>query len=62
MHDDEDISKYFLRIYEVVNTIRGLDENLDKDVIVQKVLISLPKRFNPKVSSIEEMSNLGTLN
>jgi len=52
MHDDEDISKYFLRVYEVVNTIRGLDEKLEDHVVVQKVLISLPNRFNPKVSSI----------
>ena len=38
MHDDQDISKYFLRVNEVVNTIRGLDEKLDEDIVVQKVL------------------------
>ena len=28
MHDDEDISKYFLRVDQVVNTIIGLGEEL----------------------------------
>lgn len=58
MHHDEDIAKYFQRIYEFVNTIRGLDEKLDEDVVVQKVLRSLRKKFNPKVSAIEKMENM----
>lgn len=29
MHDDEDIEKYFLRVDEAVNTIRGPDEKLE---------------------------------
>lgn len=43
-----------------MNTIRSLDENLEEPIIVQKVLRSLPKRFNPKVSTIEEMTNTNT--
>lgn len=61
LNDDEDIAKYFQRVDEVVNTIRGLDEKLDEDVVIQNVLRSLPERFNPKVSAIEEMENLNTL-
>ena len=60
MHDGEDIA-YFLRVDEVVNTIRGLDENLDEYVVVQKVLIYLLGRFNPKFSAIKEMNNMKTL-
>jgi len=61
MHADEDIAKYLLRVYEVVNTIRGLDEKLDEVVVFQKVSRSLPERFNPKVLAIEEMTNPSTL-
>lgn len=46
MHDYEDIAKYFQRVDEVVNTIRGLDEKLDEDVVAKKVLKFLPKRIN----------------
>lgn len=58
IHDDEDIAKYFLRVDEVVNTIRGPDEYLKELLVDQKVLRSLPERFNPKVSSIEDVTNL----
>lgn len=61
MHDDEDIAKYFQGVDEVLNTIRGFDEKLDDDVVVQRVLRSLSKSFNSKVSSIEEMENMSTL-
>jgi len=61
MHDDEDIIKNFLRVDEVVNTIRGLDEKLDEYIVVKKVLRYLLERFNPKVSTIEKMTNLNTL-
>jgi len=61
MHDDEDIAKYFSGVYEVMNNIGDLDEKLEEYVVVQKVLRSLPERFNPKVSAIEEMTNLNTL-
>lgn len=60
MHDNEDIAKYFLRDDEVMNNIGGLDEKLEEYVVVQKLLRSLPERFNPKVSTIEEMTNLNT--
>lgn len=40
--------------------MRGLDETINQSTIVQKVLISLPAKFNPKVSTIEEMHNLET--
>jgi hypothetical protein len=44
-----------------MNTIRGLGEEVDESVIVQKVLISLPMRFDPKVSSLEERTYLDSL-
>ena len=46
MEESEDIETYFLLIDEVVNTIRGLGEKVGNDIIVQKVLRSLPARFD----------------
>jgi hypothetical protein len=61
MNEDENISKFFLRVDEMVNAMRGLGETIDDSLLVQKILRSLPERFNPKVSAIEEMSELKTI-
>ena len=50
MEENEYITTYFLRIYEVVNTMRGLGENIKDVNIVQKVLRYLHVIFNSKVS------------
>jgi hypothetical protein len=44
-----------------VNAIIGLGEEIEESVIVQKVLRSLPMRFNPKISSLEERSDLDSI-
>jgi hypothetical protein len=44
-----------------VNAIIGLGEEIEESVIFQKVLRSLPMRFNPKISSLEERSDLNSI-
>jgi hypothetical protein len=61
MKDEENVAAYFLRVDEIVNTIRGLGEKVEEPMIVQKVLRSLPLRFDSKVSVIEEMKDLEKL-
>jgi hypothetical protein len=61
MNEDETVSKYFLRVEELVNAMKGLGEKFDESLLVQKILRSLPDKFNPKVSAIEELSDLKTL-
>ena len=61
MEEYEDIATYFLRIDEVVNTMRGLGEKVKDVDIVQKVLRYLPIRFNLKMSSLEETADISTL-
>jgi hypothetical protein len=61
MKEDEDITAYFLRVDETVNEIIGLGEEIEESVIVQKVLRSLPMRFNPKISILEERSDLNSI-
>jgi hypothetical protein len=44
-----------------VNTIRGLGEKIENLVIVQNIPRSLPMRFDPKISALEETQDLATL-
>ena len=61
MNEDETISKYFLRIEETVNSMKGLGENFDEAFLVHKILRSLLEIFNPRLSKIEELSDVKTL-
>jgi hypothetical protein len=58
MKEDETIGKYFLRVEELVNAMIGLGEKNEDVSLVQKILRSLPDRFNPNVSVIEELNDL----
>jgi hypothetical protein len=61
MDEDKTISKYFLCIKELVNTMKGLGEMIVESFLVQKILRSLPGIFNSKVSAIEEIDDLKML-
>lgn len=61
MEDEEDIATYLLRVAEVVNSLKGLDKKVEESTIVQKVLRSLPGRFDSKISTIEEAKDPDTL-
>ena len=52
MKEYENIAAYLLWVDETVNGIIGLGEEADESIIVQKVLGSLPMRFDPKISSL----------
>ncbi|XP_059067942.1 uncharacterized protein LOC131858669 [Cryptomeria japonica] len=54
MTKDEKIADFFLRISEIVNSIRGLGETLEEKVVVKKVLRSLTPKYDSKVSALEE--------
>ena len=61
MKEDEYIVAYFLRVDEIVNTMRGLGEKVENTTLVQKILKSLPMRFDPKVLALEERKDLDKL-
>ena len=44
-----------------MSIIKGLGEKVEEQVIVQKILRSLPMRFDSKISAIEERSDLNTM-
>jgi hypothetical protein len=58
MDEKEDIATYFLRVYEFVNSIRGLGEELNESLVVQKMFISLLLKYDAKVFAIEETRDL----
>eukprot|EP00253_Pinus_taeda_P029971 PITA_29971 len=51
MYNDESVANYFLRIYDIVNCMKILGEEIKEVVVVEKVLRSL-------FSAIEEKENL----
>jgi hypothetical protein len=61
MKEYEYTTTYFLRVDETMNAIVGLGEEIEEYVIVQKILRSLPMRFNPKISTLEERSYLDSI-
>jgi hypothetical protein len=61
MKEDENIAAYFLQVDETVNAIIGLGEEAKEYLIVQKVLRSLPMRFYPKISTLEEREDLESI-
>ena len=54
MEEEENIGEYLLCVDEVVNVIRGLGGKLKEKEVVSKVLRTLPMRYDPKVSTLEE--------
>jgi hypothetical protein len=61
MKEDENIAAYFLQVDEIVNEIIGLGEEIKESVIVQKVLRSLSMIFDPRISTLEERSDLNSI-
>jgi hypothetical protein len=61
MKEDEDIAAYFLRVGEILDITKGLGEEIKGLIIVQNIIRSLPMRFDPKISYLEERAYLSTL-
>ncbi|XP_012080780.1 uncharacterized protein LOC105640964 [Jatropha curcas] len=58
MEESETVKEYTDRLMNVVNQIQLLGEDLIDNKIIEKVLVSLPKRFEAKISSIEGSKDL----
>jgi len=61
MKESETISEYADRISLIVNNIRLLGEDFPEKRIVEKVLVTLPERFESKISSLEESKDLNEI-
>ncbi|KAH1057547.1 hypothetical protein J1N35_035612 [Gossypium stocksii] len=61
MREEETVKQYSDRIMAVVNSIRLLGEQFDEARIVEKVLSTLPERYEAKISSLEDSRDLTSI-
>ncbi|KAA8533766.1 hypothetical protein F0562_031283 [Nyssa sinensis] len=61
MKEGETVKEYAGKLMEIVNKIKLFGEPFPDSKIVEKMLISLPARFEPKISAIEESCDLTRL-
>ncbi|XP_050154691.1 uncharacterized protein LOC126628870 [Malus sylvestris] len=61
MRDDETLSGYLTRLLELVNQMKGYGEDLPRERLVQKLLISLTKEFDPVCYVIEQTKDIETI-
>ena len=60
MKPTELVQEFFSKVYSVVNQIKSLGEELTDQKVVEKVLRSLPPKFDHVVATIEESKVLST--
>ncbi|PON99959.1 hypothetical protein TorRG33x02_043770, partial [Trema orientale] len=61
MKEDETLSEYFTKLYDISNEAFALGKRFSDTKMVRKIFRSLPDRFNPKLTAIEESKNLDTM-
>ncbi|RVW48912.1 hypothetical protein CK203_091191 [Vitis vinifera] len=61
MKDDESVKDYSGRLMDVVNQIQLLGEAFTDQKVVEKIMVSVPQKFEAKISAIEESCDLQTL-
>ncbi|CAL2232478.1 unnamed protein product [Prunus armeniaca] len=61
MKDDETLFVYLTRLLELVNQMKGYEEELPRAHLVQKLLISLTKEFDPICYVIEQTKDIETI-
>jgi len=54
MKEDETIRDYYINVLDIANSFDSLGEKLSNEKLIKKILRSLPKRFDLKVTAIEE--------
>jgi len=58
MDESETISEYFDKIQEIVNAMRTSRDTIIDQQVVDKILRTLPQRFDHIVMTIEETKDL----
>ena len=53
MKEEQNIAKYILRVDEIANAIRGLGGEIKEREFIEKVLRTLPMKYDSKVSTLE---------
>ena len=58
MKESESVKQYGSKLMTIVNQIKLLGEDFPTQRIVEKPLVSLPKRYESKISSLEDSKDL----
>ncbi|KAK2429756.1 putative mitochondrial protein [Trifolium repens] len=61
MKDDESIQDFHLCLLDIANSFEALGEKISDEKLSRKLLRSLPKRFDMKVTAIEEAHDISTM-
>ena len=61
MKENETLNEFSSRFMELVNQMKSYGEEISDKRIVEKLLISLPNKFDPIVAVIEETKDLSLL-
>ncbi|XP_050150552.1 uncharacterized protein LOC126625528 [Malus sylvestris] len=61
MNDNESLSVYIAKLFDLINQMKSYGEDLSNQRIVQKLLISLPKSYDSIAAVIENTKDLDTI-
>lgn len=61
IEEHESIKQYSFKLMSTVNKIKLMGEELTDKRIVKKVLVSLPERFETKISSLEDLRDVNQM-
>ena len=61
MKEDENIQDLHMNILDMANSFESLGEKMSDEKLVRKILRSLPKRFDMKVTAIEEAQDISNM-
>src|SRR4051812_6954098 len=61
MKEDETNYEFYMNVREISNNSAALGEKMTKEKLVRKILRSLPKRFDTKVTAIEEAQDINNM-
>ncbi|XP_025013857.1 uncharacterized protein LOC112535495 [Ricinus communis] len=61
MKKSETIKEYSDRLFGIVNNIKLLGSDFSNSRIVQKLLVTIPERFETTISSLENMKDPSTI-
>ena len=61
MKDDESLIAYITKLFDLINQMRSYGEELPRERVVQKLLISLPFAYDSICSVIEHSRDLNVI-
>ena len=61
MKETDNIKDYFDKLLSIINKVRLLGKDFPDESIVQKILVTMPEKYESKISSLEESKDLSKI-